>query len=668
MEHVVCMKVPRPRSMYSEGQPLLPPALHDIRVSPFSLCGYFPLLFALVFRYAIKKVVFRGIDGSHPRAQAVMREVQCLAQLDHKNIVRYHTSWLESGWVENGIGHGEYGAAKARARGAAEGGDGRHPDMGAVAATARALVPAHMQSQLIKGLETMVRSGDSASGSGSGWGWGAESDTGIGCGSGPGVCDRKAPGLGCRQGTSGRGRGLLRAGRGADRRGSMSPHVHSPKSLRLPLNTRERGFSRWSAEDLESDTSKWSEASSCTGRDCNDDGGGGGSGMGESGGTAAAAAAAFRKRGGGGNGRCTPSRSPARRWMPSVVRTLRSEQFRNPSIDMDDLVSFGSLSPAGGGTPSAQGVDDSCDENSEGWREWGAANSSDTVGGGARGFGRESTGHGGPGRAGEQRWARRRTVSPDRLMQYPVTLYIQMNLCPRDTLQDWLRNRNARLSSETEVAGSGVLFEDNARPSRAPPPTTDNAVDDPNGERPEPASDADATAPVPVLQNPPLLSDDFVGDKPRETPSSSPRTDPVTSASSGGSDDPSEGSSNDGDDGGGTLCPPPTRETSRELPCGSVRHGFDTTAGQVGGKTNTPKAAVSPARSVTSETGRCQGKSAPGTGRVDLHEALGLFRQLAEGVSHIHSKGIIHRDIKVCSRQARTVSCRVGFIFYFLSC
>ncbi|CAN0484870.1 unnamed protein product, partial [Ectocarpus sp. 12 AP-2014] len=32
--------------------------------------------------------------------------------------------------------------------------------------------------------------------------------------------------------------------------------------------------------------------------------------------------------------------------------------------------------------------------------------------------------------------------------------------------------------------------------------------------------------------------------------------------------------------------------------------------------------------------------------RVDLHEALHLFRQLAEGVSHVHSKGIIHRDLK----------------------
>lgn len=389
-----------------------------------------PLLLA---RYAIKKVVFRGVGVSNPRAQAVMREVQCLAQLDHKNIVRYHTSWLESSWVENGMGHQHADSAAASKSAAAANNTGSDVSL---RSRMNALVPAHMQSELIQGLETMVRSGDSASGSGSGWGWGAEShgdfdgDAGFG---GPG---KKAV-RGTHQGSGsaaaaaaaiggggGGGGGRPWDSRGGDhRRDSMSPQVRSPRNLIVPLHGRERGFSRWSAEDLESETSRWSESSSWAGLNDYEDPF---AAAAVGGGTTATAAttASSRLRGGGGGAPAAARANAARRWVPQSVRTLRSEQFRNPSIDMDDLVSFGnsSSSPAAGGgddgdVSAAQGVvEDSSDEDisTNGWRE------SDILdgGGGGRGRGDRRT-SGGRGRRAERRVARH-SISPDRLVQYPV--------------------------------------------------------------------------------------------------------------------------------------------------------------------------------------------------------------------------------------------------------
>lgn len=49
--------------------------------------------------YAIKKVVFPNVGFDTSTIQYIMREVQCLAQCDHINIVRYYSSWLEPSWV-----------------------------------------------------------------------------------------------------------------------------------------------------------------------------------------------------------------------------------------------------------------------------------------------------------------------------------------------------------------------------------------------------------------------------------------------------------------------------------------------------------------------------------------------------------------------------------------
>eukprot|EP01083_Nonionella_stella_P216229 777496_1 len=48
--------------------------------------------------YAVKQIKFSNV-GFEPLIQRkVLREVRCLAQLDHRNVCRYHNAWIESVW------------------------------------------------------------------------------------------------------------------------------------------------------------------------------------------------------------------------------------------------------------------------------------------------------------------------------------------------------------------------------------------------------------------------------------------------------------------------------------------------------------------------------------------------------------------------------------------
>jgi len=49
--------------------------------------------------YAIKRVVFSSTNSDTKQIDMVIREIKCLAQLGHENVIRYYTSWLESSWT-----------------------------------------------------------------------------------------------------------------------------------------------------------------------------------------------------------------------------------------------------------------------------------------------------------------------------------------------------------------------------------------------------------------------------------------------------------------------------------------------------------------------------------------------------------------------------------------
>mmetsp|Transcript_21770 Transcript_21770/g.37081 ORF Transcript_21770/g.37081 Transcript_21770/m.37081 type:complete len:883 (-) Transcript_21770:25-2673(-) len=55
--------------------------------------------------YAVKRVTFSTTGYYANTLALVIREVRCLAQLDHKNCVRYYTSWLEPSWMTGGDQH-----------------------------------------------------------------------------------------------------------------------------------------------------------------------------------------------------------------------------------------------------------------------------------------------------------------------------------------------------------------------------------------------------------------------------------------------------------------------------------------------------------------------------------------------------------------------------------
>ena len=50
-------------------------------------------------QYAVKCVTFTTMGYNANTLSLVMREVRCLAQLNHPNCVRYYTSWLEPSWM-----------------------------------------------------------------------------------------------------------------------------------------------------------------------------------------------------------------------------------------------------------------------------------------------------------------------------------------------------------------------------------------------------------------------------------------------------------------------------------------------------------------------------------------------------------------------------------------
>lgn len=625
-------------------------------------------------RYAIKKVVFRGIGVSHPHARAVMREVQCLAQLDHKNIVRYHTSWLESGWIENGVKHyckhtapeagvGPLGPVMAAHALTADSNGtaatyGRHPVNGEtwLDSMENALIPTHMQPYFC--VEKDPWSGSVVSESNSGIDLVFEKGRGSvrrDCRDGNATTPRaeRLHGNGPRVGGVARWNPRNEGDQGC---ASTSTHMLPPEGLILHQDARDRGLSHWTAEDAESDTSRWSELSSGAG------------GVWENNIEARKPRGTTFPAYGGNRFGARPQRYSRGR-TPLRVRNLREEQFRHPSIDMDDLVSFGTSSPTGNG--------DAFDEeiSGGGWGEGGAASQSSS----------EALERSVSGRGGKRGHWEEENVLPDGLVQYPVTLYIQMNLCPGDTLQDWLVKRNAEVvANEVEtIADGGVLLEENSsgspgsRSTRSPEISAEQRIacssggcDDDDSSPAGPALCIN-TLPrrVPMLTQPPLLVKHFGAavSKAQGSPSSSPRTDPVTSASS---DETSERSSNDdnsdyedGEGGefvleGGTLCPPSSREIVGEILDGSgdgvtkeqqqQQEGFDTASDASFGEVEISRSSPSPSRSISSSDGGilCPGMGGPG--RVDLHEALRMFRQVVEGVAHIHSKGIIHRDIKVC--------------------
>lgn len=524
-----------------------------------------------------------------------------------------------------------------------------------------ALIPVHMQPDLLRGLKSMVRPGDSMSECGSGRGCGTESDDGAGGSRAEsGGAESKGAPVGRRPGslTMGNSSSLLRDGHAGDGWGLMTPRVYSPRDLVQPLPaTRDRGFSRWSADDIDSETSKWSNASSNLPRGVDFYSGGDGDEdvftqryvdeppLSPSGVRTAIGVAA---------GRSPPHHYPR----ASVRRARRPEQFRHPSIDLDDLVSFGRSSSTEEMVAENTGTENAHSSGKHNGRSASGSNTTyENAGGGSRGRGRGRTRaggqrqHGRGGRGAVGGGLTHRSVSPDKPIHYPVTLYIQMTLCPGDTLQDWLRKRNMRLSSESEETGVGMLYEASTTRPPAPHEETQRQERAPSDESSSPESVDSAT--VPMLHNPtPLSNGDNDADmKPARVLTTSPRTDPATSDSSGGSDETSVLNCCSRDVAG-AYCPPPTRGTSRRLSSGFSSAGARTRRMRTKGRT-------SPAESESSLAESCEWKGEAGSGRVDLHGALEMFRQLLDGVAHVHSKGIIHRDIKV-------IACRMVMLSVFI--
>jgi len=70
-------------------------------------CGSFGQVFLATNKldncdYAVKKTIFAAKGYDTKEVEMVIKEVKCLAKLDHENVVRYYTSWLEPTWTMTG--------------------------------------------------------------------------------------------------------------------------------------------------------------------------------------------------------------------------------------------------------------------------------------------------------------------------------------------------------------------------------------------------------------------------------------------------------------------------------------------------------------------------------------------------------------------------------------
>ncbi|CAM9426927.1 unnamed protein product, partial [Discosporangium mesarthrocarpum] len=526
-------------------------------------------------RYAIKKVEFTGMGIGSPRTQAVMREVQCLAQLDHPNIVRYHTSWLESAWLEEGMGKGSAG----NSTGGGGGDHGAHVGIASIRAPDDAPRVALYSGQGTPGLKTGAL---------------VPAYTQVEDGGGRHVGSTQ-PAPPRRLGMPwGRGSGRLKAARnGVQAWGRAGLNAHL------------------AVEETESDMSDWSQVSDSMEGVRGVGGGPGGDGD---------------LRGGAGT-------HGGQWWRPPGHQ-------RDLSIDLDDVVSFGAgSSEAGSSHQGSVAGNSGWDSGSESERMGGLEGGGVKFSGGPKGGQGKACGAGAGAGVG---W--REGLPPlTSLLQYTVTLYIQMILCPGDTLKDWFRKRNAQISAALRErkaerraqslpspgqqhgsgsggsgSGSGSSSGSSLKQTHGFPPAPTRAATDLRVGSYSGSSD--------LLHLSGILdggSKEGLGGGGMATAECFPRS-PAVSTSSAELELPSPMTSLPFSLPIASAVPPPHR------------------VGRGSGGVALGAVAVAAAAAASGSERAAEGDEC----LVDLEDAVGKFHQLVEGIAHIHSKGIMHRDLK----------------------
>ncbi|CAM9302917.1 unnamed protein product [Choristocarpus tenellus] len=564
-------------------------------------------------RYAIKKVEFAGMGIGSPRAQTVMREVMSLAQLDHVNVVRYHTSWLESTWLEEGMGKGSGIGGDQGFEGKAGTTAGNFP-FGVKPALSLSGLEANATNHALVPAQPQLKDAPNKDGNQ------------VGPGAGSLKWGVSLGWLGAQQ----RGRARGRAGRGGKGRSEFRGTRRGGRGAFGVTSA-----ARLVVEEGESDMSEWSEVSNSR------EGTGGDNSVGDS-----------TCDGVGGNGchRTTEVRGfrggtavCGGRWW-----SRPPGHQRGPSIDLDDVVSFGPGSSDGDNSKEngvCRGWADTFDK-CRGWdSESSGVNDDCSIERDAHEGREENQGgfcgveHGGEdtglGQGAQERPGWDQGAALTGLTQYPVTLYIQMMLCHGDTLKDWIRKRNARLSDAQgrkaealrkafHVASSSIRREEVPVAAVVPVMMSGFGGDTPplvSQSASECSSSASELEQVAVEIN--LKGE---GNSLR----SSPRTEP---ASSGSSVELEPLASLAMLHESGILKPPLVGPGVSDIIAEQAEE-IDTV--EVAAVVATPTLEVEAVR-VTEEVGGFQ---------VDLEEAISMFRQLVEGVAHIHSKAIIHRDLK----------------------